>query len=87
MPDDEQRKRKTGELAQVYVLHALHTVGRLRTADLPARISNLSATAAREAISVLRTQHHVAPVTGYRGYWQITEQGIGALRRQQRHID
>jgi len=87
MTSDEQRKRKTGELAQVYVLHALHKFGWTRISDLPGRIPYLSATAARTSITVLRTQHHVAPVPGHRGYWQITEQGINALRRQRRHID
>lgn len=87
MSEDDRRRRKTGELAQVYVLNALRTHGKLRITDLPELVPDLSPYAARTSIKALHSEQHVTPVPGKRGHWQITEQGLAALRRQQRHID
>lgn len=84
--DDRRRTRKTGSFAELHVLYALAN-GQLRTADLPARISNLSSYAAGTAIATLRARQHVEPVPGKRGFWRITKLGAAHLRQHRKHLD
>jgi hypothetical protein len=83
---DQRHARKTGAFAELHVLYALEVQGSLRTASLPAHISNLSPYAASAAIARLRTRQHVEPAL-QRGHWRLTKLGAAHLERRRRHLD